>query len=186
MCDRELTQLISAAQYYLDAAESLQVPDHELARAVSADSNRWSTDRRPRALSSLDIYSAHLASSAIRLATIQEILVGDARKARASAYTNAGDLSGENLRSVTTRAIEILLRDNVVMPSTTPKETSEPRLAGLHWLSSRSLSLRMSFGVVIRRLPSSWVDSTMPNTAFHLTPASLPSVARSAAGERQR
>ena len=113
MCDRELTQLISAAQYYLGAAESLQVPDHELAGAVSADSNRWSTDRRPRALSSLDIYSAHLASCAIRLATIQEILVGDARKARASAYTNAGDLSGENLRSATTRAIEILLRDNV-------------------------------------------------------------------------
>jgi hypothetical protein len=31
MYDRELTQLISAAQYYLDAAESLHVSDDELA-----------------------------------------------------------------------------------------------------------------------------------------------------------
>ena len=113
MYDRELTQLISVAQYYLDAAESLQVQHHELVSTVSADSARWAADRLPHALSPLDIYSAHLASSAIRLATIQEILVGDPRKARASAYKNAEDLTSNNLRSATTRAIEILLRDNV-------------------------------------------------------------------------
>jgi hypothetical protein len=62
MYDRELTQLISTAQYYLDAAELLHLPDHELARTVSTDSNRWSADRLPHLLRLLDIYSAHLAS----------------------------------------------------------------------------------------------------------------------------
>src|SRR6266508_3707038 len=101
MYDRELTQLISTAQYYLDAAESLHVPDHELERTVSADSDRWSADRLPHPLSPLDIYSAHLASSATRLATIQEILVGDAKEARACAYATTENLTSDNLRSAT-------------------------------------------------------------------------------------
>ena len=113
MYDRELTQLISTAQYYLDAADSLHLPDHELDRTVSSDSNCWSDDRLPRALSRLDIYSAHLASCATRLATIQEILVGDAKKARAAAYSNAEVLTSNNLCSAIARALEILLRDNV-------------------------------------------------------------------------
>jgi len=113
MYDRELTQLISAAQYYLDAAESLQVPGAELARTVSADSDQWPADRVPHDLSPLDTYSAHLASCAMRLATIREILVGDAKKARAFAYANIENLGSDNLKSATTRALEILLRDNV-------------------------------------------------------------------------
>ena len=113
MYDRELTQLISVAAYYLVAAESLKLPVRDLASTVTADSDRWPADRTPHPLSAIDIYSARLASAAIRLATIQEILVGDARKARASAYTNAKDLTSNNLRSATTRAIVILLRDNV-------------------------------------------------------------------------
>jgi hypothetical protein len=111
--DRELTQLISAAQYYLEAAESLQVPDDELARTVRADSDQWPADRVPHDLSPLDTYSAHLASCAMRLATIQEILVGDAKTARACAYANTENLGADNLKSAATRALEILLRDNV-------------------------------------------------------------------------
>jgi hypothetical protein len=82
-------------------------------RTVLADSDRWWVDRRPHALSPLDVYSAHLASCAIRLATIQEILVGDAKKARACAYANTENLTSDNLKSATARALEILLRDNV-------------------------------------------------------------------------
>src|SRR5215467_7799670 len=50
MFDRELTQLISTAKHYLDAADSLLVSDSDLARTVSADSAAWSVDRQPRAL----------------------------------------------------------------------------------------------------------------------------------------
>ena len=113
MYDRELTQLISTAQYYLDAAESFHLPDHELARTVSTDSDRWPADRLPHALTLLDIYSAHLASCATRLATIQEILIGDAKRARACAYTNTANLTSDNLSLATRLALEILLRDNV-------------------------------------------------------------------------
>ena len=112
MYDRELTQLISTAQYYVDAAESVHVPDDELARTVSADSEHWLADRLPHPLSPLHIYSAHLASCATRLATIQEIL-RDAKTARAYAYMNAENLTSDNLRSAITRGLEILLRDNV-------------------------------------------------------------------------
>jgi hypothetical protein len=113
MFDRELTQLISTAKYYLDAADSLLVPDLELASIVSADSARWSADRLPHPLSPLDTYSAHLASCATRLATIHEILVGGTAPAWAVAYPNNADLTDDNLRSATTQALEILLRDNV-------------------------------------------------------------------------
>ena len=83
MYDRELTQLISAVQFCLGAAESLRLPDDQLAHTAGADSDQWPSDRVPHDLSPLDTYSAHLASCAMRLATIQEILVGDAKKARA-------------------------------------------------------------------------------------------------------
>ena len=49
----------------------------------------------------------------MRLATIQEILVGDAKKARACAYANTENLEADSLKSAATRALEILLRDNV-------------------------------------------------------------------------
>ena len=113
MSDRELTQLISVAKYYLDAADSLAVPDHELASTVSADSATWSTDRLPRPLSPLDAYSAHLASCATRLATIHEILAGDFKRAWAAAYPNNADPTDANVRLAITQALEILLRDNV-------------------------------------------------------------------------
>jgi hypothetical protein len=113
MCGRELTQLISTAKYYLDAADSLHVPDHELAAAVSADSARWSADRLSHPLSLIDTYSAHLASCAIRLATIHEILVGCTRKSWEKAYPNDANIAGSNVRLGIQQAIEILLRDNV-------------------------------------------------------------------------
>ena len=81
MSDREMTQLISTAKHYLDAADSLCVPDQDLTRAVSTDSAGWSADRLAHPLSPLDTYSAHLASCAIRLATIHEIFVGGTKKA---------------------------------------------------------------------------------------------------------
>jgi hypothetical protein len=113
MFDRELTQLISSAKYYLDAADSLLVPDEELARTISADSASWSADRLPHPLSPLDTYSAHLASCATRLATIHEILVGGTKQAWAVAYPNNADLTDGNVKSAITQALEILLRDNV-------------------------------------------------------------------------
>ena len=113
MLDRELTQLISTAKYYLDAAGSLLVPDEELASTVSANSASWSADRLPHPLSPLDTYSAHLASCATRLATIHEILVGGTKQAWAVAYPNDAALTDDNVRSATTQAVEVLLRDNV-------------------------------------------------------------------------
>lgn len=115
MFDRELTQLISIAKYYLDASDSLPVPDQELATTVSANSASWSADRLPHLLSPLDTYSAHLASCATRLATIHEILVGGTTQAWADAYPNDANLTDDNVRLATTQALEILLRDNVVM-----------------------------------------------------------------------
>jgi hypothetical protein len=88
MFDRELTQLISTAKHYLDAADALRVPDEDLGKTVSADSAGWSEDRLQHPLSPLDTCSAHLASCATRLATIHEILVGGAEKAWAIAYPN--------------------------------------------------------------------------------------------------
>lgn len=156
MYDRELTQLISTAQYYLDAAESLHVPNHELTRTVSADSDRWSADRLPHPLSLLDIYSAHLASCATRLATIQETLVGDAKKARACAYTNAEDLTTDNLSSATTRAIEILLRDNVGHAEHDPEGDKRAtfRRAALAQLTFREMGrqLRRRYQTLAERL----------------------------------
>jgi hypothetical protein len=76
MFDRELTRLIGIAKHYLDAADSLAVPDEELARTVSAGSASWSADLLAHPLSLVDTYSVHLASCATRLATIHEILVG--------------------------------------------------------------------------------------------------------------
>lgn len=113
MCDRELTQLISAAKYYLDAADSLLVPDQELDSTVSANSERCSADRQPHALSQLDTHSAHLASCAMRLATIHEILGGGTEKAWARAYPDDSTITAENLKLATTQALEILLRDSV-------------------------------------------------------------------------
>jgi hypothetical protein len=111
--DRELTQLISAAKYYLDVADSLGVPASELAIIVSANSASWSTDRLPHPLSPLDTYSAHLASCAARLATIHEVLVGGTKQAWAVAYPNDANPTPDNVGSATTQALEILLRDNV-------------------------------------------------------------------------
>ena len=113
MCDRELTQLISAAKYYLDTADLLSVPEQELDTTVSADSAHWSADRLPHPLSPLDTYSAHLASCATRLATIHEILLGGTKQTWAVAYPNDANVTEANVRLATTRAIEILLRDNV-------------------------------------------------------------------------
>jgi hypothetical protein len=113
MSDRELTQLISTAKHYLDAADSLVVPNQELASTVSANSASWPKDRRPHPLSPLDTYSAHLDSCATRLATIHEILVGGTEKAWAVAYPNNATITDNNLESATTQALEILLRDNV-------------------------------------------------------------------------
>ena len=108
MFDRELTQLISIAKYYLDAAEALDVPVEKLASTVTADSALWRADRQPHLLSALDTFSAHLASCAARLATIHEILVGGTKQAWAAAYPN-----DHNVTSATEQALEILLRDNV-------------------------------------------------------------------------
>ena len=113
MSDRELTQLISTAKHYLDAADSVHVPSEELAGTVSDNSPSWSEDREPRPLSPLDTYSAHLASCATRLATIHEILVGDTKKVWAIAYPADATITDDNLRLATRQALEILLRDNV-------------------------------------------------------------------------
>jgi hypothetical protein len=113
MCDRELTQLISTAKYYFDAADSLHVPDEELASTLSADSASWLVDRLPHPLSLIDTYSAHLASCAMRLATIHEILVGCTTKAWGKAYPNNANIERSNVRLGIQQAIEILLRDNV-------------------------------------------------------------------------
>jgi hypothetical protein len=113
MCDRELTQLISTAKYYLDVADSLCLPDQELDHSISADSANWSADRLPHPLSPRDTYSAHLASCATRLATIHEILEGGTKQPWERAYPNRAELTVENLRLGTTQALEILLCDNV-------------------------------------------------------------------------
>ena len=175
MYDRELTQLISAAQYYLDAAESLHVPDHELARTVSADSDRWSADRLPHPLrSSTSTRPTSRAaprgwqpSRRFSSATQRKRGPAHTRILRTSRATTSVRRPHERSRSfyVTTWA----------MPSTTPKETREPPFAGLHWPSSRSGRWGASFGVGIRRLREDCVEARMPNTPFHLTPSLAPS-----------
>jgi len=142
MFDRELTQLISIAKHYLDAADSLSVLNEELASTVSANSASWSKDRRPRPLSPLDAYSAHLASCATRLATIHEILVGDTEKAWAVAYPNDATITDNNLGSATTQGLEILLRDNVAHaedPKTRGVQRSRFRKAALARLTFRDI-----------------------------------------------
>lgn len=143
MCDRELSQLISTAKYYLDAADSLCVQFEDLARTVSADSAGWSTDRLPRPLSLLDMYSAHLASCATRLATIHEILVGGTGKAWGVAYPKDMPVSDDNLKLATSDAIEILLRDNIAHaenPSTSKgRKKAEFRKAALDQLTFKEL-----------------------------------------------
>jgi hypothetical protein len=113
MCDRELTQLISTAKHYLDAAETLPVLQKDLDITVSANSGNWPVDRRPRPLPDLDCYSAHLASCATRLATIHEILKGGTGEAWKVAYPNKATITDKNLSEAITNALEILLRDNV-------------------------------------------------------------------------
>jgi hypothetical protein len=142
MFDRELTQLISTAKHYLDAADSLRVPDADLANTASADSAGWSADRVPHPLSLLGTYSAHLASCATRLATIHEILVGGTEKAWAIAYPNEAALTDDNLKSATSEAIEILLRDNVAHaedPSTKGVKRSKFRKAALGQLTFKGM-----------------------------------------------
>ncbi len=134
MFDRELTQLISTSNYYLDAADALRVPDQELARTVSADSASWSADRLPHLLSPLAIYSAHLGSCATRLATIHEILVAGTKQAWTLAYPNDAELTDDNVRLATAQALEILLRDNVAHaedPTTQGAKRSKFRKAAL-------------------------------------------------------
>ena len=146
MSDRELTQLISTAKHYLDAADSLSVRDQDLTRTVSADAAAWSTDKQPHQLSPLDAYSAHLASCATRLATIHEILVGGTEKAWAIAYPNGATVSDDNLKSATSSALEILIRDNVAhaeAPSTKGVQRSAFRNAALGPLTFKDMSGRL-------------------------------------------
>ena len=146
MDDRELTQLISTAKFYLDVADSLLVPKQELASTVSHNSASWSEDRRPHPLSSLDTYSAHLASCATRLATIHEILVGGTKKAWAVAYPNAATITDDNLESATTQAIEILLRDNVA-------HAEDPKTQGVKRSKFRKAAFaHLTFNDIYKRL----------------------------------
>ena len=157
MFDRELTQLISTAKYYLEAADSLCVPDDVLAKTVSADSAGWSADRLPHPLSLHDAYSAHLASCATRLATIHEILVGGTEKAWAIAYPNDAAVTNANLKSATTEAIEILLRDNVSHaedPSTKGVKRSKFRKAALGQLTFKEMQhqLRLRYQMLADKM----------------------------------
>jgi hypothetical protein len=157
MFDRELTQLISVAKHYLDAAESLRVPDQDLARTVSADSAGWSADRLPHPLSLLDTHLAHLASCATRLATIHEILVGGTKKAWAIAYPNDAALTDDNLKSATSEAIEILLRDNVAHaedPKTNVVKRSKFRKAALGRLTFMEMQahLRLRYRALAEKM----------------------------------
>ncbi len=148
MIDRELTQLISTSKYYLDAADALPVPEHELDRTVSTDAARWPADRLPHSLSPLDAFSAHLASCAARLATVHEILVGGTPQAWAVAYPNDAELTDDNVRSATTQALEILLRDNVghaEEPATRGMKRSKFRKAALAQLTFKEM--RSSLGI---------------------------------------
>jgi len=146
MSDRELTQLISTAKHYLDAADSLCLPDQDLTRTVSANAAAWSADKLSHPLSPLDAYSAHLASCATRLATIHEILVGGTEKAWAIAYPNNAAVSDDNLKSATSKALEILLRDNVAhaeAPSTKGLQRSAFRNAALGPLTFKDMSVQL-------------------------------------------
>lgn len=113
MCDRELTQLISIAKHYLEAAETLSLSHEDLTRTVSSNSKAWAADRRPHPLPPLDCYSAHLASCAVRLATIHEILIGDTKEIWKVAYPYDATITDQNVSQAITNAFEILLRDNV-------------------------------------------------------------------------
>jgi len=162
MSDRELTQLISAAQYYLDAAESLHVPDHELARTVYADSDHWPADRVPYDLSLLDMYSAHLASCAMRLATIQEIWSAT-QKRRAPVHTRILRTSEATTSSRRQPALSrFCYATTSAMQNTTGKGTGEPPFGGRHWLSSRSERWADSFRVAMRRSRGYCVEIRMP------------------------
>jgi hypothetical protein len=146
MFDRELTQLISTAKHYLDAADSIPVLGEDLGKTVFADSAGWSEDRLPRPLSPLDTFSAHLSSCATRLATIHEILVGGTEKAWATAYPNGATITDDNLRSAMSQAIEILLRDNVAHaeePSTKGVARSRFRKAALGPLTFQDMRAQL-------------------------------------------
>lgn len=162
------------------------MPDDERARTVRADSDQWPTDRVPHDLSPLDTYSAHLASCAMRLSTIQEILVVTQRR-REPAHMRI--LRTSEAATSSRRPLPLsrsCYATTWAMQSTTPKGTREPPFGGLPWPNSRSRRWAASFGVAMRRSWKYCVEHRMPNRPFHLTPTSLPSVARSGAGERQR
>jgi hypothetical protein len=129
MSDRELTQLISIAKHYLDVAGSVDVPSQDLDCTVSASSLLWPVDRLPYALSPLAEFSAHLASCAVRLATIHEILIGGTKNAWAIAYPNGAELTDDNLKLAISEAFEILFRDNVAHAEYPPEigKTGENR-----------------------------------------------------------
>jgi hypothetical protein len=154
--DRELTQLISTAKQYLDMAEAVIVPTEELAITVSANQARWSDERRPNPLSSLDIYSAHLASCATRLATIHEILRGGTEKAWAVAYPNRAAISATNLSSARSQALEILVRDYVAHAEEPQKQANRSafRKAALDDLTFKELGeqLRTRYHVLAAEL----------------------------------
>src|SRR6266851_3809964 len=113
MTSRELTQLISTAKHYLDVADSVPLSSADRASSVSANAASWPEDGRPHPLPPLDVYSAHLASCATRLATIHEILAGGTEKAWIVAYPDGATVTADNLNSAATSALEILVRDNV-------------------------------------------------------------------------
>src|ERR1700675_2368963 len=149
MCDRELTQLISTAKYYLDAAEALfvVVADDELDLTVTEAAKRWAHDRKPHRLCTLDTYSAHLASCATRLATIHEIHVGGMEKAWELAYPKDGHRKLVITEAAITlgikQAFEILLRDNVghgeVDPSPKARNKDKFRKAALEKITFRGI-----------------------------------------------
>jgi hypothetical protein len=148
MFDRELTQLISTAKHYLDAADALRVTVDDLASTVSDYSAGWSADRLPHPLSPLQEYSAHLASSATRLATIHEILAGGTKKVWAIAYPNEAAVTDDNLQSAITEAIEVLMRDNVAHaedPSSKGVARSKFRRAALGRLTFNEMHDQLRF-----------------------------------------
>ena len=146
MYNRELTQLISAAKHYLQAAEALAVPGAQLDTTVASNSANWPSDRKPCPLSLLDEYSAHLASCAARLATIQEILHCGTQTTWALAYPEAATISTANVASAQTQALEILLRDYVGHAEDDPGGKAKRaafRKAALEGLTFREIGERL-------------------------------------------
>lgn len=143
MFKHELTQLISVAKFYLAIADEIELSRSEQDMTIEQHSVSASASLTAESLTALDRYFAHLGSAAIRLATIHEIIAGNARVAWRHAYPKPCEPTPTEIQRGIDNGFEILFRDNIAHsqhPPVTIEKASAFREAVLGNMTAREVS----------------------------------------------